>query len=78
MPKTLFATVALELADDQFEAAQHLMVFKPIWDRLAADLTAGNLSATTKIDIAETRAKPATGAKRGRKPRLAAVPPEAA
>lgn len=71
MPKQMFATIQLTLSDDQFEAAKQLLDFKPSWDRLLAELA--KIGAIQKLEMIETRAKPAAGigAKRGRKPRAA-------
>jgi hypothetical protein len=69
MPKTLFATVQIELSDDQFNAAGNLLAFKPEWDKFLLALNERDVAHTTKLDTVETRAKPATGAKRGRKPK---------
>lgn len=79
MPKQMFATIQITLSDDQFQAAEQMIAFKPLWDGLLRDLRAAGENEkdqrvfSTKLEIIETRAKPAagTGAKRGRKPKSA-------
>jgi hypothetical protein len=69
----LYATIAVELPEDQFLAAEMLVAIKPIWDKVNADLPDG-MKRTTKLDIVETRAKPGPRVGSKRKPKLVAAP----
>lgn len=64
--KQLHASIAVDLPDTLFVAAQHTVKFEPLWQALLKGLDAAGIKYTVQVDVGETRKVPA---KRGRKPR---------
>ena len=64
--KQLHASIAVDLPDTLFDAAQHTVKFQPLWAAMLKGLDAAGIKYTVQVDVGETRKIPA---KRGRKPR---------
>jgi hypothetical protein len=77
MPKQLCLSAVIELPDDLFEASEIVNSVKVPWYAALQTLKEKGVKFAHQQDMMEVRAKPA-GARRGRKPRLAAVPQDAA
>lgn len=67
--KQMHASVCVDLPADEFKEAEAKLAVKPMWDAFLIALENAKITHTAKLETLETRAKPVTGAKRGRKPR---------
>ena len=73
MPKQLYLSVAIDMPEDEFEAAAITVEVGTPWRTLLDALKASNVKHVRSCEVMDVRVK-APGAKRGRKPRAAAAP----
>ncbi|HEY4152169.1 MAG TPA: hypothetical protein VGM38_02495 [Pseudolysinimonas sp.] len=85
MPRQFVLECLVDLPPDAFDQAEIIAKIKAPWATLVEALNDSSVNFQQKSEIMEVRAKPATGAKRGRKPKAQpapalafAPPPEAA
>lgn len=69
--KQFHLSAVIDLPDDTFEAAELLSKIKVPWYAALQNLKDAGVKFEHKNEVLETRAKPAPGAKRGRKPKAA-------
>ena len=74
MPKIMHAAVSIDLPVDEFEEATAKIKVKPAWDVFLKSLKDAGVLFKHELVTNETKARTASGAKRGPKPRAAATP----
>ena len=75
MSKAMIIGVSIELPEDQFEAAEHLVALKPAWAQFMTSLNSAGVKSTPLGTSGTQKQAAQTGAKRTRrtKAQMAAV-----
>jgi hypothetical protein len=73
MPKVMTIVVAIEFPSDEWEEAAQKVALKPLVEKFTADLNTAGVSFEINTTTSDVKGK-GPGAKRGRKPKLPAVP----